>query len=206
MIYPEITVVVLAGGHSSRLGVDKAQLILDGAKTMLEHVVDRIKILSRDVVVVSNVITDVAAAHCVRDILPEGGPLCGLHSGLLAARFPHCLVVACDMPFLNLRLLRYMAELPRDYDVLVPHLGEGPFGVELHPLHAIYAKRCLPAIEQIHASGSRMIRDIYPMVKTVCVERGDVMRLDQDGLSFFNINNKQDLERARALLRECPRL
>ncbi len=201
MILPEITAVVLAGGQSSRLGIDKAQLKLQGARTLLENVVDRVKHLSSDVIVVSDVAARAEGAHCVKDALPEGGALCGLYSGLLAAHFSHCLVVACDMPFLNLRLLRFMAEQPRDYDALVPRLGEESFGVELHPLHAIYTKRCLPTIKMVLDSGSKAIRDIYPMVRTVYLERERIANIDPEGLSFFNINTPQDLVQARAMLK-----
>lgn len=202
----EITAVVLAGGRSLRLGMDKAQLKLTGDMTLLENAVCRVQRLSAEVVVVSDEITDIAGARCVRDVLPKGGPLGGIYSGLLAAHFPYCLVVACDMPFLNHNLLCYMVERSRDYDALVPRLGEREFGLELHPLHAIYARRCLSAIEQVCASGSRVIRDIYPMLKTVYLERGEIVPLDCDGLSFFNINTLQDLAQAKALLRERPDL
>jgi len=202
----EITAVVLAGGHSSRLGVDKARLKLEGTKTLLENVVERMQHLSADVVVVSNEMTEVAGTRCVKDALPDGGPLGGLYSGLLAARFVHCFVVACDMPFLNQRLLRYMAEQSRDYDVLVPRLDEELLDFSLHPLHAIYAKRCLPVIEQVFASGSRTIRDIYPMVKTVYLKKDDIARFDHDEFSFFNINTPHDLAQAKMLLKKYPEL
>ena len=202
MIYPEITAIVLAGGHSSRLGMDKARLKLGGVRTLLESVVGLVKCLSTDVIVVSDAVTEVAEARCVRDAIPDVGSLGGLYSGLLAACFPYCLVVACDMPFLNSQLLCYMAERPRNYDVLVPRLGGGVLGYELHPLHAIYAKRCLPAIEQVLTSGSRAIHDIYPMVRTVYLDEEEIVGLDRDGLSFFNINTPQDLAQAEVLCQD----
>ena len=200
MDHCEITAVVLAGGRSSRLGVDKAGLKLDNAKTLLEGVVDKVKCLSTDVVVVADAVIELDGTRRVNDVLPGGGSLCGLYSGLMAARYPRCLVVACDMPFLNLRLLRYMIERPCDYDVLVPLLGERAHSLELHPLHAIYTKHCLVAIEQVFASGSKKIRDLYPLVKTVYLNKKEVAAFDPDGLSFFNINTPQDLARARAIV------
>ena len=202
----EITAIVLAGGQSSRLGSDKTKLKLDGARTLLDNAVDRMRRLSADVVAVSDTVTEVVGARCIKDILPGGGLLCGLYSGLLAAHFPYCLVVACDMPFLNHRLLSYMVDYPRNFDVLVPRLGDRSFGIELHPLHAIYSKQCLPVIKKTFDTGSRAIRDIYPMVKTVYLERGDIAPFDCEGLSFFNINTPQDMMRAKALLKKYPNL
>ncbi|MCL2150153.1 MAG: molybdenum cofactor guanylyltransferase [Dehalococcoidia bacterium] len=185
------------------MGTDKAQLKLNGAQTLLENAVSRMKCLSTDVIVVSDVIR-VAGAHWVKDALQDGGPLGGLYSGLLAARFSHCLAVACDMPFLNLRLLRYMAEQPRDYDVLIPRLGEQPLGSEMHPLHAIYATSCLSVIKMMLDAGLRSLRDIYPRVKTVYLKQEDITCFDPDGLSFFNINTPQDMVQAQALLKDRP--
>jgi len=77
------------------------------------------------------------------DIYLTAGPLAGLHAGLLTAKHSHSLVVACDMPFLNLKLLNYMVSLPLDYDVLIPKIGGW-----LEPLHAIYSRRCIEPIER----------------------------------------------------------
>jgi len=204
MGHSDITVIVLAGGHSSRLGTDKALLRLDGTRTLLETVVMRMKHLGPEVIVVSKVAIEIVGARNVTDAIPDGGPLGGLCSGLQAARFSHCLVVACDMPFLNLRLLSYMAERPRNYDALVPRLGVGTRAPGIHPLHAIYTKRCLPAIETVLASGSRVIRDFYPKVNTVYIDGNDINGIDRECLSFFNINTPQDLAQAQTLLVDNP--
>jgi len=205
MVYPEITAVILAGGQSSRLGFDKARYKLGGTVTLLEIAVEQVRELSSDVVVVSDAVIKIDGVRYVEDVVPDGGTLCGLYSGLMAARFPYSLVVACDMPFLNPGLLRYMAEQPRNFDVLVPRLGEKSFGVELQPLHAVYAKNCLLSIKEVLDSGSRTIRDIYPMVKTVYLEQEEIACYDPEGRSFFNINTPQDLALAESLVKQGNR-
>lgn len=87
----------------------------------------------------------------------------GLHAGLRAIDAPFALAVACDMPFLNPRVLRYMADLPRDYDALVPSIGG-----RWQPLHSIYAKAYLATVEDLLA---RAITD--PASDTLLLERQD---------------------------------
>ena len=66
------------------------------------------------------------------------GALMGLLFGAEGALYPHALVVACDMPFLNLSVLRYMVSIAEGHDVVVPRIGGW-----LEPLHAVYGKTCL---------------------------------------------------------------
>ena len=81
----------------------------------------------------------------------------GIQAAIAWSAHDHCLVVACDMPFLSLALLRRMADEPRNYDVLVPLIpGESrqrDDGLVFQTLHAIYSKRCLPFIEKQIAEG-----------------------------------------------------
>jgi molybdopterin-guanine dinucleotide biosynthesis protein A len=105
----EISAVVLAGGRSTRLGLDKTKLRLDNVHTLIETVVSQMRHLSSDVIVVSDTVTELAGeVRCVKDVKLGTGCLRGLYTGLTNARQDYCLVVACDMPFLNTELLRYM--------------------------------------------------------------------------------------------------
>lgn len=71
----------------------------------------------------------------------------GICTALAGTGSSHVLVMACDMPFLNVNLLRYLASLDRDYDVLVPVLDQP------QPLHAIYSRSCLPLIDERMQAG-----------------------------------------------------
>ena len=110
-----VSVVVLAGGQSKRLGCDKSLLGLDG-QPLLTRTVHRLAALSDDLIVVTN---DPARyeslslpARLVPDERPGEGSLMGIYSGLKVARHPHALAVACDMPFLNLSLLPIIRSMP----------------------------------------------------------------------------------------------
>ncbi len=195
----ETSGVVLAGGKSERMGRDKSLLEIEG-QPLLARTVDALAALSADLVVVTN---DPAPyqplalpVRYVPDEKPGVGALMGVYSGLRAARHERALVVACDMPFLNVRLLRYMLSLVDTYDVVVPR-----FDGYLEPLHAIYGKGCLPAMERVLAQGRRQIVAFFDQVRVRYVDEAEIDRFDPHHLSFVNVNTAEDWVRIQKLLK-----
>lgn len=195
--------VVLAGGQSRRLGRDKA-LLRFGGEPLLDVAVDRLAALCDRVVVAADRLDRYrqfgVAAEFVADATPGLGPLAGLQVGLRACATRHVLVVACDLPFLNVGLLRYMAELPRDYQALVPHI-EGRW----HPLHSIYARSCLGAVDMMVAAGGGSLRQLLARLEVRPLGWRQIRPFDPDGLSLLNLNERSDLARARAIWRKVER-
>jgi molybdopterin-guanine dinucleotide biosynthesis protein A len=199
--------IVVAGGLSRRLGKDKRRVRLWGAAgpTLLEHTVGLVTQLCDDVVVVLNDPEQWPGlpARSVPDVYPDGGALGGIYAGLLAARHPYALAVACDMPFLNANLLGAMLARRRDYDVLVPRSLEpgstrNQLGVE--SLHAIYGKGCLVAMRATLESGRRQIAAFFPQVRMAYLEPEETRRYDPAGRSFINVNTPEQMAEAAAWL------
>ncbi|MBC8447885.1 MAG: molybdenum cofactor guanylyltransferase [Chloroflexi bacterium] len=197
-----ISGIVLAGGQSQRMGTDKALLQMDG-QPLIGWVLERLQQLSDDLIIVAK---DTApythlGARLVTDAYPGQGVLVGLHAGLKAARYPRALAVACDMPFLDLRLLRYMIVAGRGHDAVLPRIGGYP-----EPLHGLYrVKSCLPAIEQALDSGQFKMTSFLPSVQVRYVEEHEVGLFDPQHLSFFNVNTPEDWERGQKLARQLRR-
>lgn len=193
-----ISGIVLAGGQSSRLGTDKALVNVNG-QSLIEQVVAKLARLSDDVIIVTNSPEKYGhlETRLVGDIYPGKGALGGLYSGLRAAANTHSLVVACDMPFLDLKLLRYMILLAPEYDVVMPRIGEFP-----EPLHAVYSKSCLAPIDRLLARGGLKIIDFFSEVRVRYVEEDEVDIFDPQHLSFFNVNTPNDLEKMKKLVRK----
>ncbi len=198
----DVSGIVLAGGRSHRLGRDKA-LENIGGQSLIRRVIDRISQVADDVAVV---VAERAQARAlplesrhrvVVDRYPGGGPLGGIFSGLSAAQHQWAVAVACDLPFLNLDLVRRMLALREGADVVVPVVRG-----YLEPTHAIYSKACLPFMEQRLVAGDFKIILFYDKVRVVYLPEEEVVSLDPDYLSFFNINTPDDLERALALAAE----
>lgn len=194
------SVVILAGGSSRRLGLNKS-LLLIGGRPLIARTTGSLATLSDDLVVVTNHperYTDLdLPARFVPDEEPGAGSLMGIYSGLRAALHPRALAVACDMPFLNLPLLRYMLSLATDYDVVIPRLGSFT-----EPLHAIYGKACLPHMRALLDQNRRQIVAFLDQVHVRYVDEGEIERFDPQHRSFLNINTPEDWEQVQALLAE----
>ncbi len=188
-----VSSVILAGGQSRRMGINKA-LLKVGGRPIIERVIEKVSLVGEEVILVTNTPDECAYLGCpmVADVYPGKGSLGGIYSGLKVVSNPYALVVACDMPFLNASLLRYMALLSPGHDVIVPRTGQG-----IEPLHALYSKACLPAIElSLQQSNMRTI-SFYSQVRVRYVEQEEIETLDPQRLSFFNVNSTDDLRRAR---------
>lgn len=193
-----VSAIVLAGGESRRLGRDKCMLPIEG-QPLLARTLSLLASLAGDLVVVSN--DPHRATHLgvpvrlVPDQQPGVGALMGLYSGLEAARHERAVAVACDMPFLNLPLLRFMIGLAVDYDVVLPRLGD-----LVEPLYAVYGKGCLRPMERHLALGRRRIIAFFDEVRVRYVEQAEIERYDPRHLSFLNVNTPEDWQRVQALL------
>lgn len=193
----EISAVVLAGGKSRRLGIDKSLLKVNG-EWLLERILHTLASLSDDLVVVANGRPEFAQlpARVVPDALPGMGPLGGIYTGLQAMLHPRGFFVACDMPFLNLPLLRYMILLSADFDVVIPSIAG-----QTEPLHAIYSKVCIEPIEKLLHHNQLRIVYFLPSVRVRYVTENEIDVFDPEHLSFFNINTPEDLAKVEKLNR-----
>jgi len=195
----DISCIVLAGGKGWRLGRDKALEVVDN-RNLLQRVISQLSFFSRDIIIVTAKDRSLAqfsgypGLRVVADTYPGKGALVGLGTGLAASKSWYNLVVACDMPFLNQALLRYMLELSAGFDLVVPRLD----GL-VEPLHAVYAKSCLAPVEGLLEQGDLRVSQLLDLVKVRYVEAEEIERFDPQHLSFFNINTKADLEKAQQL-------
>ena len=198
----EVTGVVLAGGKSRRLGRDKAVEPIDD-RPLIGRVIDVLaNVADESVVVVDEAergreLPLPPSTQIVTDLYPCGGSLGGIFTGLTAARNEWAVVAACDMPFLNVRLLDHLLSQRSDSDAVVPVLDGRP-----EPTHAAYSKACLPHMERRLKAGDLKISGFFDDVRVAFVPQEAVESLDPDRLSFFNINTQQDLDRALGLVAE----
>ncbi|MGH7411090.1 MAG: molybdenum cofactor guanylyltransferase [Candidatus Methylomirabilis sp.] len=192
------TGIVLAGGKSSRMGVNKA-LIEFGGKRLIEAAVDRLAGLFAEVLVIANDpdLYDDLGVKVIPDLIPESGSLGGLYTGLRAATSPRGFFVACDMPFLNPDLIALLVREAEGWDVVVPRVAG-----ELQPMHAVYAKSCLPFMEEAISAGRLKIAGFFSKVKVNTIEEPALRAVDPDLLGLMNVNTPQDLERAEAIRRQ----
>lgn len=193
------TCIILAGGKSVRLGYDKISQKV-GNLGLLEEVVLRVEPLVSEIILV--VAQDRSFPELekhkkiirVSDIYPGNGSLGGIHAGLCASSSFYNLVIAADMPFLNQDLLRYIFEVSDGFDLVLPRIK-----TFFEPLHAVYSRNCIKPAESIIKQGKKVIVELFNYVRVRYVEAEEIDRYDPKHMSFFNINTKEDLEKARKI-------
>ncbi len=185
-----VTGVILAGGRSTRMGRNKALLDFRG-RPLIETVYRTMAELFAEVVVVTNTPGEYAFLPCpkIPDIFTEGGSMAGIHAGLSWSSTPRVFVAACDMPFLDGGVVRALAGLLGDEDVLVPETDGG-----LEPLHAFYAKGVLPALTEVLAADRNKIIDLLRGMGARVVPAEQVARLSPGFGSFRNINLPEEYD------------
>lgn len=199
---PPLSALLLCGGASRRFGREKGLAVFHGRPLaarlllMLEQISDDVRISTNQPTAYRRF-----GKPLVADEIPGVGPLGGLHAGLAAARHDHLAVVAVDMPFASARLLRALAELAGSWDIVVPthrpSTARGTEGDVLHePLHAIYHRRCRPAVEAVIAEGEQKVARLYSRVGVRKVAQEEWEALTGLGTWVFeNVNSPADLER-----------
>jgi len=208
--------VILAGGNSRRLGAEKSLLEFEG-RPLICWTAEKLARAADEVVVVAR-----NEAHAERlekiisDFAPEPepgvvftwdsvagfGPVAGLYAGMKEASGSLAFATGCDLPFLNPQVIERLFELAdeEDYEAAVPVQSNGFF----EPLHSVYCReKMLVACERAMEKAERRI---HAPLQELCVNHicVDLLRpLDPDLLTFFNLNTREDLEKARALWPNC---
>ena len=190
-----ISGVILAGGESQRMGSDKSLLPLQGAR-FIDHIYARLSSLFDEVLIVTNSPELYQELPCrkVPDIYLKQGALGGIHAGLSQAQQPRAFVVGCDMPFVSEMMVRKICSHDKQGDLILPLSSGGH-----EPLHALYEKSCLPAMEQVLEAGHKRIMKFFSQVKVVEIPAAELLPLDPQEKSFCNINTPDEYFRLRGL-------
>jgi molybdopterin-guanine dinucleotide biosynthesis protein A len=196
-----VSIAIQAGGRSSRMGRDKALIPLAG-KRLIEHVLDHLQGLSDDLFITTNQpgpLEDLRI-RLVPDEDPGRGALYGLQTALQAAQHDDVLIVACDMPFLQLALIEHLFSMAGQADVIIPE-QDGRF----EPMLALYrASTCLPEIGRALKEQQFRMISFFPSVTVLPIDPEVIDRYDPHRLSFFNINTPEDIQHAEEMLSNFP--
>lgn len=197
--FKDITAVLIAGGRSRRMGVDKRTIELGGI-TLIERVHRALTRLFHEVLVVGATADDPLlrlGSPVVCDQIPDCATLGGLYTGLLHASHSRVFAVGCDTPFLSGAVMRAIVEFAPKADVVMARLSTG-----LQPMGAVYSKQCLPHLEAMARSGHLRLQDlsIRQGLSIRYVEEEFLRQVDPMLVSFLNVNRPADVELARKLL------
>jgi molybdopterin-guanine dinucleotide biosynthesis protein A len=184
----DITGIILAGGKSQRMGVDKALLTLDG-EALLVRIARTMRSLFEQVYIISaNNRYRFLHLPMFDDFFRGCGPLAGIHSGLLHSKTRRSFIAACDTPFVSLDLIEYIVEFESQADVKVPATN----GI-LHPLCGLYSRRCIPRLEWSLRSGLRRVQDVLERLDVDVVPIGPWLPFYREDL-LLNINEPSEYQ------------
>lgn len=202
---PGLGAVVLCGGKSKRMGVDKSQLVFNG-KTFLENVIEQVSAVTDLIVLVGDI--DFGAHQLPSNILitederPNCGPLEGIRVGLkqLSKSVDHALVTSCDVPLLKPELIRYLFDRVGKFQAIVP-VGDR----QLLAMTAIYRTEAHAIIDQRVAAGQLRVSDLADAIETFKIPVESLKEVDPDGDLMTNINSADDyLALLERFSQQCP--
>jgi len=187
-----ISLVIQAGGKSSRMGENKMLMPFMGVP-LIQRVYERTKSIADEVIIISNDPEGLTflGDNLVRDSIEGKGAIGGLYTAMDKASSVLVAVVAGDLPFVNASILEEGARLLNESgaDVAIPKINDKYY----EPLHAVYRREtCKRAILRAIQADQRRLISWFPMVQVVEMDETLCKRLDPDGHAFFNINNRED--------------
>ena len=190
-----LSIVIQAGGQSTRMGENKALKPFLG-RPLVQRVIERLAPIADELLLTTNQPEEFAFLELplFTDIKPGRGPLGGLYTALISAKYSSVAVVACDMPFASAPLLAAAAGFlsQDDADVVIAETAEG-----FEPLHAVYRREtCIPAIESAMEADQWRVISWLPQVKVRRLTPDELDRYDPESLAFWNVNTPEEFSKA----------
>jgi molybdopterin-guanine dinucleotide biosynthesis protein A len=181
---------ILAGGKSTRMGTDKAFVMLNG-RTLLQHALDVVRAVTANVRIVGAASKFQQFAPVVEDIFSGCGPLAGIHAALQSSASDLNLILAVDIPFVPADLLRYLLTQALghpDAVAIVPRTGEGR-----QPLCAVYRREFVNPAENALRAGNYKIGALFGKIKVLAVEEYELAAHGFSPQAFCNLNTQEKL-------------
>lgn len=181
----DITGIILAGGKSSRMGREKGLILLQN-KPFMQHIIDALQPLVTELIIVSsNPDYDTFNIKRIEDIVPESGPIAGIHAGLLHSKTKNNLVISCDVPLINTGVLQQLLEYRTENYDIVQFESKG----KTIPLIALYKKQCAEKCFELLKNGERRLRKLVLAMRTKTITVSE-----KEEALVINLNTIEDLK------------
>lgn len=189
----DLTAFILAGGNSTRMGTDKAFVMLDG-RSLLARALDVCRTITGEVRIVGDRQKFAPFADVVEDVFPGCGPLAGIHAALRASGTDLNLVLAVDLPFVSPALLHFLMGQAREGGAIVtlPRAGKG-----WQPLCAVYRRAFADAAETALRAGRYKVDTLFDSALTRAIGEEELRSAGFSPEVFRNLNTPEELADAR---------
>ena len=189
VIPSSIAAAILAGGRARRFGGrDKSRLVVGGRPIIvrqievLDRVADRIFVVAND----RERFADLALT-VVPDIIPGAGALGGIYTAISSANADRVIVVACDMPNLDEKLLRRLTELASTADAAWVRSARGP-----EPLMACYRATAADRIREALDRGDLRAGDLDRVLNIAEIGDTELAMFGNSDDLLRNVNSPED--------------
>ncbi len=197
---------ILAGGVSSRMG--RAKHLLDfGGIPLILQTAQLVAPLVRKITVIG------AKRHTVpvgiraipdddfgirSEVNSRKGPLAGIATALSCSHSTWNLILACDMPYLNIRWLAWLLDraAKSEAQLVIPRTESG-----IEPLAAVYRRDCRNPITQSLLQRVPKVTEALRLLRLEALNENEWRELDPDGLVLKNLNTPAEYEQAQAWFR-----
>jgi molybdopterin-guanine dinucleotide biosynthesis protein A len=189
----DVTIFILAGGKSTRMGADKA-FVEYGGRTLLARALDLARSVTPEVRIVGSAERFALFAPVVEDMFRDCGPLGGIHAALRASGTELNVMLAVDMPFVSWAFLQYLISQSGsapEAAVVVPR-GNGNW----QPLCAVYRREFAAAAEDALRAGRNRIDPLFSVVRTQVIAEEELEGAGFSPSIFRNLNTPEELSRA----------
>ena len=192
-VFTDVTAFILAGGKSTRMGTDKALVMLEG-RTLLARMLELARSICANVRIVGDPAKFGAFASVVGDVFQACGPLGGIHAALRSSQTELNLMLAVDMPFLSIALLEFLIGRSRQSDAAVTlvRTRDG-----LQPLCALYRRAFADPAENALRAGRYKIDSLFEKTQTQVIEEEELHATGFSPELFRNLNTPEDLSDVR---------
>jgi molybdopterin-guanine dinucleotide biosynthesis protein A len=181
--------IILAGGRSSRMGVDKGLMDFNG-QPLVKYAIELLDMFCNDIIISANMPDYERFGYPVVPDKKEGlGPAEGIISTLNKAKNEWCIILSCDVPFVTPSIINRLSEEIKNCNAVVPRHANG-----VEPLVAIYNKKFLKTFEECIGKGINKMQDILEKGEVCYVDFQE--ELDVDSHLFDNINSFSDIKEA----------
>jgi molybdopterin-guanine dinucleotide biosynthesis protein A len=187
---PGVSAYILAGGRSTRMGTDKAFVLLNG-RTLLARMLEAARSLTSDVRIVGDPSKYKTFAPVLEDIFPGCGPLGGIHAALRSSNTDLNIILAVDTPFVSLPLLEFLISRARSSPAALVTVAQANGG--LQPLCAVYRREFADAAEEALRAGHYKIGDLFDPAGTQVIGEEELGAAGFSPLIFRNLNTPDEL-------------
>jgi molybdenum cofactor guanylyltransferase len=190
----DLSAFILAGGKSTRMGTDKAFVVLEG-RTLLARTLDLARAVTADVRIVGAAEKFAAFAPVVEDVFRGCGPLGGIHAALRASAAELNLILAVDVPFVSAGLLEFLVARARGTVAAVTVARVGGW----QPLCAVYRREFAEVAQMALQQGQYKIDLLFSALPTLAISEDELVSAGFSARAFRNLNTREDVETARGM-------